>query len=266
MKRLACVLLAAAARLFLAGDSTARVEDFVYLPPGIAGRVVFYHSFEKGVQQPEINLLGAKVNAVELPAAKGLTGNGYQTGSGPAGKKGAFRLQSAALSAHKPLTVMFWWRLDEPMKEETCFNIFALSGNKGYISNFVRGKGEWCGLKEPTYCFQVYSFAGMENWNDVWGGRVWVEPQVWHHTALVVSGAAEIRIYWDGSLRTLYAPKGRAFRAEDTDRLELGASGNQPPMTLDEVLVLDRALSADEIQRYVVAVRSLAERGFPVAK
>ncbi|MCY3020351.1 MAG: hypothetical protein NTW87_15135 [Planctomycetota bacterium] len=246
-----------------AGENTG--DAFLYLPPSIADRVVFYQSFENGVKQPEINLIGAKMALADNEAAKGLTGNGYMAGSGKtAKKKGGYVLQSAALSVHKPLTVMFWWRLDEPMKEETGFNIVALRG-KGWISNFVAGKGPWCGLREPTYCFQAYNFPGMENTNDVWGGRVWIEPNVWHHAALTVSGAADIRIYWDAQLRTRHAPKGRLFKEGDTATAELGASGQQPAMTLDEVLVLDRALSADEIASYVTAVRQLAAVGFPFA-
>ena len=114
-----------------AGEGTAAAEAFLYLPPSIADRVVFYHSFEKGVKEPEINLIGAKLAAVDLPPARGLTGNGYQCGSGAAAKKGPFRLQSAALSPHKPLTVMLWRRLEEPMKAETSFHVVALSGAKG---------------------------------------------------------------------------------------------------------------------------------------
>lgn len=266
LQALVLLLLVVAASACFGGDAAAPADAFMYLPPRLAGRVVFYHSFETGVQQPEIDLIGAKVSAVGLAPAKGLTGKGYQAGSGAAAKKGSYRLQSPALSVHKPLTVLFWWRLDEPMKEETTFHIFGLSGNKGYISNFVHGKGEWCALKEPTYCFQVWSFPGIENWNDVWGGRVWVEPHVWHHAAIAVSGASEIRIYWDGSLRTLHAPKGRAFHEGDTGAIELGTSGLQPAMTLDEVIVLDRALSTEEVQAYVLAARQLAERGFTFAQ
>ena len=44
-----------------AGEGTAAADAFMYLPPGIADRVVFYHSFEKGVKEPEINLIGAKL-------------------------------------------------------------------------------------------------------------------------------------------------------------------------------------------------------------
>ena len=48
--------------------------------------------------------------------------------------------------------------------------------------------------------------------------------------------------------------------------MELGASGNSPAMTLDEIVVLDRAIGADEIIAYMTAVKALAEVGFPVGK
>jgi hypothetical protein len=249
-----------------AGEEAAPGDAFLYLPPKIADRVVFYHSFEKGLKAPEINLIGAKVTLAENEPAQGLAGSGYMAGSGKtAKKKGGYVLQSAALSVHKPITVMFWWRLDEPMQETTGFNVVALRG-KGWISNFVAGKGPWCGLKEPTYCFQNYNFPGMENCNDVWGGRVWVEAGVWHHAALTVSGAADIRIYWDGQVRTRHAPKGRLFKEGEIASAELGTSGNGPAMTLDEVLVLDRALTAEEIAAYVTAAQKLAEVRFPAIK
>lgn len=177
-------------------------------------------------------------------------------------KKGSYVLRSPALSVHKPLTAMFWWRLDEPMNEETGFGVLALRG-QGWISSWVAGKGPWCGLKEPTFVFQCYNFPGMENVNDVWGGRAWFEPNVWHHAAITVSGAADIRIYWDGKLRTQYAPKGRLFKEGEINSLELGPNGNSPAMTLDEVIVLDRVLTESEITAYITAIRALAQVSFP---
>ena len=262
MRRLACALV-----LLITGVCNAAPADgLLYLPPRIADRVVFYHSFAKGPKTPDLNLIGAKLTLAENDSVPGLAGAGYVAGSGmTAQKKGAFVLQSPALSVHKPLTVMFWWRLDESMKEETGFGVLALRG-KGWISTFVAGKGSWCALKEPTYVFQCYNFPGMENCNDVWGGRAWFEPNVWHHTAASVSGAADICIYWDGQLRTRHAPKGRLFKEGEINSVELGTSGKGLAMTLDEVVVLDRALGADEIQTYMTAVKALAQVKFPVGQ
>jgi len=98
--------------LFVVGISrsgdAAPADGFLYLPPSIADRVVFYQSFAKGLMTPDINLIGATLTLAENDAAEGLVGAGYMAGSGTAAKKkGAFVLHSPALSAHKPLTVMF---------------------------------------------------------------------------------------------------------------------------------------------------------------
>jgi len=265
MKRLVCALVSLVAAIS-DWSQAAPADGLFYLPPDLANRVVFYHSFAKGLKTPDLNLMGAALTLAENDPARGLNGAGYMAGSGAAARnKSALLLRSPALSLHKPITVMFWWRLDEPMKEETGFNLAALRG-KGWISTFVAGKGPWCGLREPTYVFQCYNFEGMENCNDVWGGRAWFEPNVWHHAAIAVTGAADIRIYWDGKLRTQYAPKKRIFKEGEIDTVELGASGNSPAMTLDEIIVLDRAIGADEIIAYMTAVKALAEIRFPVGK
>ena len=84
--------------------------------------------------------------------------------------------------------------------------------------------------------------------------------------AISVSGAADIRIYWDGQERTRHSPKGRIFKEGEINAAELGHSGNRPAMTLDEIVVLDRALSADEVLAYVTAVKALAQVKFPVGR
>ena len=122
----------------------APADGLFYLPPRLADRVVFYHSFAKGPTEPDLNLIGAKLTLAENGPVPGLAGPGYMAGSGTAAKrKGALVLQSPVLSVHRPLTVMFWWRLDEPMREETGFGVLALRG-QGWISTFVAGKGPWC--------------------------------------------------------------------------------------------------------------------------
>jgi hypothetical protein len=244
----------------------APADGFFYLPPALADRVVFYQSFAHGPNAPDLNLMEAQVSFAANEPVRGLAGTGYRTGSGEAAqKKGGFALRSAALSVHQPITIMFWWRLDEPMTEETGFNVAALRG-QGWISTFIAGKGRWCALREPTYVFQCYNFPGMENCNDIWGGRAWFEPDVWHHLAVTVSGAAEVRIYWDGQLRTQYAPKKRLFQDGEINSVELGASGKGPAMTLDEVIVMDRALAADEVMAYITAAKALAQIAFPVGE
>ena len=120
-------------------------------------------------------------------------------GSGSAAtKKGSFTLRSPALSVHKPLTVMFWWRLDEPMEEETGFGVLALRGN-GWISAFVAGKGPGAHRRRRTCSSARDHFAGMENCNNVWGGVRMVRAQrLASRSHQRQRRAADIRIYWDG--------------------------------------------------------------------
>jgi len=234
------------------GGSAART--FFYLPPGIEDRVVFYHSFELGAARPELDLLGAQVSAPQdATPADGLAARGLRVRSG----HGSLKLASGSLTLARPLTVMMWWRFDEPMRDETGYHLITLGG-KGIVSAFARGKGEWCALKEPTFVFQVYYFEGITNMNHIWSGSARVEPGTWHHIAVTVAGAAEVRAYWDGLLRVQHTIKGRQFRTGDVNSIEFGH-----PMTIDELVVLDRALSEDEIAAYVEASRALAAVRFP---
>ncbi len=56
---------------------------------------------------------------------------------------------------------------------------------------------------------------------------------------------------------------GNGAGREDSP-VELGSSGHAPAMTLDEIVVLDRTLSANEIQACEAAVKVLAQVRFPV--
>lgn len=240
-------------------------EGLLLLPPAWDSRVVFYHTFENGPDQPRINLAEARIETDGAEWADGFTGKGLaarkiERRTGP-----TLRLTSPAFSVHRPFTVMFWWRLDEPMAETSNFALLKIGNHQGrhggYIANFVRGKGEWCALKEPTYVSQLYNFPGLTNRNMPWGGRVWAEPGEWRHTAITVSAARQIDIHWDGRQRESFQAKGRLFAAGDTNALSLGPDWLFHPMTIDEVIVLDRALAADEIAAYVRAARALRAIG-----
>jgi len=237
-------------------------EQFVYLPPALERRVVFYHSFERGVAEPEIDLIGAKIICSKPEPAEGLAGRGLKR-SHPDARKGPLHVASAALSAHRPMTVMMWWRIDEPMKPETCYHLIRI-GDQGYIGAFVRGKGKWCALTQPTFIFQVYRFPSMTDRNDRYTGAAWVEPGEWHHAAVTVAAATDVRVYWDAKERIRYSVKGRPFRKGDTAAIALGPTWLWHPMTIDEVVVLDVALGAHEVRRYVEATRRLAEVRAPM--
>lgn len=240
--------------LSLAGGLQA--AEFLLLPPSWADRVVFYHAFEQGLARPEINTVAVRVQGNCAVQTNGLTGNGCAS---------PLRLTSPGLSVHQPLTVMAWWRLNAPMQETTGFGLLQLFGT-GYIANFVAGKGDWCALREPTRISQIINFPNIKNVANPWGGRAWFEPGTWHHVALTVSAAAEVRIYWDGRLKETILVRGRPFQAGDTTALEIGgvnAVGGGHPLTLDEVIVANRALSSEEIADYYLAVQKLTEQNSP---
>jgi len=236
-----------------AADASVAAARCLYLPPEFAPHVVFYHTFDDGPDRPEINRLGAKVQAAAAAPA-GLTGRGVD---------GSLRLGGLAIGLGRPITVSLWWRLNEPLKVDGGFGLLALNG-RGWVSNFVRS-GPWCGLKEPHFVTQVYNWPNVSNVNGV-GDAARMRQGAWHHAALVVSAASRVQVWWDGALRSDFHVNGRLFGAGDViQSMHLGQDGPSRPMTIDEVLVLDAALGADAVRDYASGVRQLAAVGFPRA-
>jgi hypothetical protein len=255
--------LATVATLALAAEPTTAPADpcgsYLYIPPAVAPSVVFYHSFSQGPDRPEINRLGARVSAGKVATAEGLTGRGYRPGK----TKTPIRLQKLAWPLNKPITASMWWRLDEPMKPDSGFHLLSLRAN-GYLSNFVRGRGQWCALTRPTFVFQAYNFPGISNVNGIRFGDAWMTENVWHHVAMTVSAGSRVCVYWDGRLRSEVNLKGRLLRPDDViGDIDLGPHWLGHPMTVDEILLLTRALSAEEVKAYHTAVRMLAAARFP---
>ena len=219
--------------------------------------------FETRLDRPEINRIGATLRETSGELVSGFTGKGCRLPMGPA-KNMALEISSPAISVHRPITLMCWFRLDRPMTETTWCGLLCLRGDGPYITHFVAGKGPWCGLREPTFISQVVAFPGISLFHNPWGGRAWFDAGVWHHVAMTVANASEIRIYRDGTLRDTIIPKGRTFKDHEVTTAVFGSQGH--PMTIDEVLVLDRALTAEEIAHYVTSSQGLKERAFPVVQ
>jgi hypothetical protein len=194
---LVAILLAVSAVLAAAAKPRARTpaaEAFLYIPPDLADRVRLYHSFSRGPARPEINELGATVVAdANGWADGGLTGKGYRISQPGRAKRGP-ELRNLAIPLSRPVTVSLWWRLDAPMKVDSHFALAALHADNGYISNFVRGKGQWCALTQPTFVVQVYRFDRISNVNGIRFGDAWLPAGVWHHTAVTVSAASQISV------------------------------------------------------------------------
>ena len=245
------------------GDTTPShaAAEFLYIPPALEPRVLLYHSFADGPSAPELNRIGARVNTTTGSLDAGLTGPGFRVTLNP--KSSGLTIRSPALSPHRQLTISLWWRLEADMAPETCFHLVTIRGSPGMVANFVRGKGQWCALKEPRYVFQVHYYEGIRNYNGIWHGNAWTTSGVWHHTVMTVSSSATVRVYWDGSPRSDYSIRGRPFREGDGGTVELGPTWLFHPMTIDEIVVLDRALTASEVVDYVTAVRRLHEIAAP---
>lgn len=264
MHMTACLLTAMALLAALASPAAAMdAAACLYLPPWLEDRVVYYQPFEDDAETPAVNTIGVETEIRRGALAPGVSGRGLQD-TAPANSASTLVLRSPALAPDRPLTLSLWWRLDAPMAPETCFHLLTLRGEHGMLSHFVRGKGEWCALAEPRFVLQIMSHKGIPEVNGIWDGPAWVEAGIWHHTAMVCRQATEVEVYLDGARRSHHAIKGRPFAVRDGGTLELGPDWLFHPMTLDELVVLDRALSADEVAAYVLAVRRLREVAFPV--
>jgi hypothetical protein len=235
---------------------------YLCLPPAFEDRLLYYNSLDSKDGRPEIDTASA-----QQPG---------QLATGPAGMRGGcavakqgqvLQLRSEAFSPDRPLTVAFWWALGEDGQPESTFGLFHLTNGKGFVSHFSRGKGEWCALERPAAVLQVYYLPGIANVNGIYdfdlAAHLELKAGVWHHTALVFRGASLVEVYTDGRRVWQTRVKGRPFSAEDgLHDLTIG-SRHGLAMALDEILILARALAADEIGEYERAVRQMRAVGYP---
>jgi len=238
------------------------LSPYVSLPPCFEDRLLYYNGFGQADGKAEINRLGSGPRARLAIVANGFLGKGALTG-----KRGWLQLKSDAFSPHLPLTVSFWWALVEDHKIDGGFGLFHLSGGRGFVSHFSRGKGTWCALERPAGILQVHSIPGIRNVNGIYDrdlmAHVDLRGGVWHHTALVFRGASLVEVYTDGEKAWETRLVGRSFEAADKlHDLVIGTRGGAP-MLIDEVLILRRALLPADIARYVRALRQMRAIGYP---
>jgi len=232
------------------------------LPPSFEDRLLYYASFDRPDGQPDVCRDGVEVQTRLQPHAKGFRGRGALTGTG-----NELRLRSPAFSPHLPLTVSFWWAFLEQPKLETCFGLVHLQG-RGYISHFSRGKGTWCALQRPAAILQVYAIPGIKNVNGIYDHDLWARvdcrPGTWHHTALVVRGASLVQVATDGRRAWQVRVRGRTFRKDDQIvNLSIGTRQGIR-MAIDEVVILRRALSVNEIADHVAALTQMRQVNYPL--
>ena len=237
------------------------MTPYLGVPPDLEERLIYYNAFEQADGKPEINAAGLVQVGKTRAAEAGMRGQGVVTD-----RRGALQLRSPELSPHKPLTVMLWWALTEDAKIDSGFNLVHLQG-RGIISHFSRGKGEWCALQRNVAILQVYYFPGIQNVNGIydadWASHIELKAGAWHHTALVINGASLVEVYTDGRLAWKTRNDGRPFNEDDkVNEVTVGTRG-APGLAIDEVMILRRALTVDEIAGYVDAIRQMREVGYP---
>ena len=233
---------------------------YLYLPPALEDRLVYYRTFDGESGRAEVDRLPLAEQRGPALGSSGLVGKSGVTG-GPV--KAAYRLTGAGLSPHGPLTVMFWWRLPQPMPVNGGFELLGLNG-RGYISVFGRG-GPWCGLADTAMVLQSWNLLGIPNINNIYDNAprksLALDEPRWHHTALTVAGGRMVRLYTDGQPSTHNQLESRPLGVEDQiQQLEIGGEGS-PTLHLDEVLVLARVLDDTEIADYVRGVKALLAIG-----
>lgn len=230
----------------------------VTVPPFFEDRVIYYNSFDDAKGTPQINAAGLTQPGEVPTTGGGIIGRGLDCA-----KLQAFTLTGEAISPHKPITLSLWWCMTKDVPIDGGLGMLHLQG-KGIVSNFVRGKGEWCGLQKPCAVFQVYYFPGIGNVNGLYDGSIWdrgaLKAGVWHNTVLTISAGTSLSLYTDGQRVCQVHTVGRPFALEDGIRS--AAFGCQTGMLVDEVMVLDRALASWEVAEYYEAIRQMRAVGY----
>lgn len=221
-------------------------------PAWMASHVLVYASFDAGTPSPERLVQGVRLkenSAVDMADA-GLFGSALRA------TERTLALEGDRLSPHRPLTLMFWWRLERDHPVDGYFGWYQFTG-RGFTSAFSRGKGEWCALTRPAGVMQVYHLPGIPNVNHLFdldlARSLDLRGGVWHHLAAVFRPGSEIVLYLDGKRAAEVTTQGRGFRAEDGLRtLDLG-----PGLVLDEVIILERALEGEQIEEYLRGIEHM---------
>jgi hypothetical protein len=243
----------------LTEPSYGATVPYLGVPPWLESRVVYYNGFSRPDGAAELGSSAVEVRGRPLPTAAGFLGPG---GTVPTQEQ-ALHLVSPAFSPHRPVSFMVWWALTGPHQPGSCFGIIHLQG-RGIVSLFSRGKGEWCALERPAGVFQVYYFPGIQSVNGIYdsdlASHLDLRPGVWHHSAVVISAASLCEVYTDGKLSFNVRIAGRNL--EEGDGLADLTFGSPFPMALDEALVLNRALSAAEVEAYWTATHEMHQAGY----
>jgi len=235
---------------------------YLSLPPDWEDRIIYYQSFERRDGTADIDAAGLETMEMMETGHNGIRGRCAMPGSVK-----SILLSSAAFSPHRPLTVSFWWSLQEDATKDSGFGLFQLTNGRGFISHFARS-GPWCALDRPAGVLQVYYLPGIKNVNGIYDrdfmAHAELKSGVWHHTALVFAAGSLVSLYLDGERVSQVRVTGRSFHDSDLlHEMILGSSGGLP-VALDEVVILDRPLLDEDIATYVKAIRQMNQIDYPV--
>lgn len=229
---------------------------YLLLPPALEDRLVYYRSFDATDGSAELDPRTLQATSPQLVDG-GLSGRCALTSD-----KSPLSLRETGLSPVRPLSLAFWWSLEQPCPEQGGYLLCHLDGGPGFVSLFARG-GPWCGLSDTAAVFQIYNVPGVQNINGIYDRRVRqtldLTPGAWHHTALTFAGGETAVVYLDG--RPVYAAHVKGRPLNDSDQLVnfwLGARYG-PAIRLDEVMVLGRTVLAETWAEYVAGVRAMVQ-------
>jgi hypothetical protein len=228
------------------------------IPSEWTSSLIYYQSFDTPDGAPDVNTANLQIVENLAVSEGGMLHDCGAPGSDPNRPQRFVLLKAsdAALSPVHPLTVSFWWTFPSDLQVNGGCGLLSLNG-RGYISDFMRG-GPWCGLTDSAAAVQVYDLPGIANVNGVYDTHIRDtvgKAGVWHHTALVVSAASLVTVYCDGKQVFQTRTTGRGFQPGDGfDSLQIGGG-----VLVDDIAILNRQLSAQNIDDYFGFTRTLAQ-------
>jgi len=235
--------------------SLAAAAGEAFIPPAWTPDVCFLQTFDSPEAAPEIISDDARLT-VPKDHVEGVVGKARR-----ARRDSPWRLTAPHLSPHRPLTLSFWWAMTEKPKIDGHLHWVHLSNRgRAFVSHFSRGKGKWCALERPAGVFQIIAVEGVKDVGLLYDRHLLTSmdltPGVWHHTAVVFRNGRQAQLFVDGKRQVDVTLLGRGFQAEHGfNSLILGPKhAAAPPLDIDEITVLSRALDPDQVRDYIAAV------------
>lgn len=235
----------------------ASPSDCLLIPPALEGRLLYYRSFS--AEPPEVDAMDGKTVRQPEVIEAGWAGRGARTADAT-----PLVLNSASFSPHEPLTIAFWWALEQECGPNAGYSLLHLAGGSRFVSLFGRG-GPWCALEDTAAVLQVYNLPGIQNVNGIYDRSIRehlaLQANVWHHTALTISGGSVLRLYTDGQPTYRVTLTGRAFAADDALHELCFGSRHGSATLLDELAIWRRTLSETEVADWYAGMTAMREAG-----